>query len=116
MAAYKTVTLSRVAILPVSADVNMSVRVVYTNGNSLSAAITVEIAEGAKSLGEIITASYAELGDGQTLNWDEIHWVSLQGDNAFYYNAGANVAGTDVTVDPVASDWTCPANTELRVP
>lgn len=113
VAAYKTVTLSRVAIIPVAADLLMKVRVVFINGNSFSAAIVVEVAV---PLRDIITAAYGEGGYGGAFSWDDIHWVSLEADNAFYYNAGASVDGTSVETAPTSSDWTCAANAELRLP
>jgi len=113
VAAYKTVTLSRVAIIPVAADLWMKVRVVFINGNSFSAAIAVEVAV---PLRDIITAAYLEGGYGGAFSWDDIHWVSLEADNAFYYNAGASVDGTSVETAPTSSDWTCAANAELRLP
>ena len=64
VAAYKTVTLSRVAIIPVAADLWMKVRVVFINGNSFSAAIAVGVAGGEVSLRDIITAAYLEGGYG----------------------------------------------------
>ncbi len=116
VAAYKTVTLSRVAIIPVAADLLMKVRVVFINGNSFSAAIAVEVAGGEVSLRDIITAAYLEGAYGGAFSWDDIHWVSLEADNAFYYNAGASVDGTSVETAPTSSDWTCAANAELRLP
>ncbi len=116
VAAYKTVTLSRVAIIPVAADLWMKVRVVFINGNSFSAAIAVSVAGGEVSLRDIITAAYGEGGYVGAFSWDDIHWVSLEADNAFYYNAGASVDGTSVETAPTSSDWTCAANAELRLP
>lgn len=116
VAAYKTVTLSRVAIIPVAADLWMKVRVVFINGNSFSAAIAVEVAGGEVSLRDIITVAYQVGGYGGAFSWDDIHWVSLEADNAFYYNAGASVDGTSVETAPTSSDWTCAANAELRLP
>lgn len=113
VAAYKTVTLSRVAIVPVAADLWMKVRVVFINGNSFSAGIAVE---GEKSLRDIITAAYDAGGYGGAFSWDDIHWVSLEADNAFYYNAGASVDGGSMETAPTSSDWTCAANAELRLP
>ena len=123
VAAYKTVTLSRVAIVPVAADLWMKVRVVFINGNSFSAAIAVAVAGGEVPLRDIITAAYLEGGyegafidQAGVFHWDDIHWVSLEADNAFYYNAGASVDGTSMETAPTSSDWTCAANAELRLP
>lgn len=116
VAAYKTVTLSRVAIIPVAADLLMKVRVVFINGNSFSAAIAVAVAGGEVSLRDIITVAYQVGVYGGAFSWDDIHWVSLEADNAFYYNAGASVDGTSVETAPTSSDWTCAANAELRLP
>lgn len=114
VASNKNIPLNRIALAPVSADVALIVRIVYINGNTLSDNLNLQ---EAKTLGQVIQTIFEGLAFGDTLDWDKYHWVSLTGDNAFYFNGAADITGLTITgEEPSATDWTNAANTELQLP
>lgn len=112
VATHKNIPLNRIALKPVSANVELTIRVVMTNGNTHSGTDTLS---AESSLGDAMVAIVSGL-DGTLPPWETIHWVSLVGDNPFYFNGGAHITGTSVSETPVASDWAVAANTEVRLP
>lgn len=119
LAAHKTIPLSRIAVVAVSSDVTMKARFVDLNGNTASGTATVTSATASSLLGLVASMQLGLdlTGTLNKTNWpDGLHWVSLEGDNAFYLNGGANPSDYTVTHTPGAADWTIAANTEVRLP
>lgn len=114
VATHKNIPLHRIALAPVSADVELTIRVVFVNGNTASGTDTMS---EAMTLGAAIDSIVSDLGlEGGTNEWNAVHWVSLVGNNPFYFNGGADATGATVSVTPGADDWAVTALTEVRLP
>lgn len=121
LAAHKTIPLSRIAVVAVSSDVTMKVRCITMNGNTASGTMTLTSATALSLLGVIasvgidLTGSISGVLSSSGI--DGFHWFSLEGNNAFYLNGGADPNDpASVLYDPDSSDWTIAANTEVRLP
>lgn len=97
------------AIAKVSSNVNLTARIVYTSGTTIAATNSVTTPT---TLHDFLFGSSANL----ETSWRDIHWISMVGDQPFYFNGGASADGHTVSTTPDSDDWYCAAGVELRVP